>query len=115
MAGNVVSILNRSEFRAEVLQWADPVLVLFSGADGHSKKLDRTLPTLAGEFDGRAKFAMVDVTVADLLAADHGVRPQNVPTMVLFLNGRAVQRWGNEQNPEVYRKALEQAFAHPKA
>lgn len=111
MAGEPIAVTNRFEFQQQVLKFPDPVAVNFTGANDRSKKLDRTFAALAREYAGRVKFVTVDTTLSDLLVVDYVVKPENTPTVILFLSGQPFKRWGNEQNPQAYRDAFEEVLA----
>ena len=103
-----ISLINRFDFRHQVLNSNGPVAVLFTGADHESKKIDRLFAGLSDEYDGRMRFVSVDATLADLLDVDHHIRPRNTPTVLLFHGGEELKRWGNEQNPDEYREAFDE-------
>ena len=110
MAARPIEVVSRLDFRREVVQAGDPVLVNFYGVDnGKNRIFGHTFDALAAQYDGRVRFVGVDTTVADLLCADWRIR--NTPTVMLFIDGRPVKRWANEQNADVYRRACEAVLA----
>ncbi len=103
-------VVSRRDFQEEVLKSPDPVAVIFFGKDDNSTHLEHTFQRLADEYAGRVKFVLLDIRVAELLYVDHHIRPSHTPTVMLFLAGERIGRWGNEQNPDVYRHAFDQAI-----
>lgn len=78
-------------FDSEVLRADLPVLVEFySPWCGSCRKLEPILDQLAAEFEGRIKFARVNVD-NDLHLADVQ-KVESVPTLILFKDGRALHR-----------------------
>jgi len=75
-----------SNFDAEVLQAAGPVLVDFSATwCGPCKRLEPIVHELAGDYDGRLKVVRVDVDRSPSTAAKYGVL--SVPTVLLLRDG----------------------------
>ena len=107
---DMTEIVNRSEFQQWVLQAETPVLVEFYlPRQRASRKVSAELDHLARELGDQAAFYRVDVNNADLLMADWKIRI--TPTVILFFKGESVKRWGNEQNEQEYRKALDRLVA----
>ena len=84
---NLTTVTNE-DFEQSVIQADSPVLVDFY-ADwcGPCKTQTPILGELAQEFDGRVKFAKVDIDVEENkdLAVKYGV--MSVPTLIIFSNG----------------------------
>ena len=84
---NLTAVTNE-DFEQSVIQADSPVLVDFY-ADwcGPCKTQTPILGELAQEFDGRVKFAKVDIDVEGNkdLAVKYGV--MSVPTLIIFSNG----------------------------
>ena len=78
-------------FLQEVLLADKPVLVEF-GAEwcGPCKVMLPTINELAGEYEGKACFAKLDVDQNAQMTVKFGVR--NLPTMLLFKDGEVVEK-----------------------
>ncbi len=83
--------LNENNFKSEVLEGAEPVLVDFWASwCGPCHMLAPVIEELAVEFEGRAKVGKVDVDQNRLLAEEYGIR--SIPTLVFFKDGRVVDQ-----------------------
>ncbi|MCA8997344.1 MAG: thioredoxin [Planctomycetaceae bacterium] len=86
-----VQHVNESNFRSEVLNSSQPVLVdCFAQWCGPCRMLSPVLDQLAGEFAGRAKVVKVDVDQSLNLA--RALHVEAMPTLILFQNGREIDR-----------------------
>ena len=107
----MMKIIRDSEFEAEVLQHPGKVLVDFS-ADwcGPCRALSPILESLAvqyGKTDGNGKgvkFVKVDVDKSLDLAAFFQVN--SIPTLILFEDGKPVQRSMGLQSEDALKKIL---------
>ena len=82
---------DNGNFDKEVLNAAVPVLVdFFTPTCGPCRKLAPTIDKLATELDGVAVVGKVDVSENSELGVTH--RVSAVPTLVVFKNGREVER-----------------------
>lgn len=83
--------IGEDQFEKEVLQSAGLVLVDFGAVWCHPcKMLDPLVHELAGEWGGRIKVVKVDVDHSPAPAMDY--RVMSVPTLLLFKDGRELER-----------------------
>jgi thioredoxin 1 len=83
--------LSEATFQMEVLEAATPVLVDFTAVWCQPcKLLDPIVKQLAQEWDGKVKVVKLDVDDNPELAMDYTV--MGVPTLILFKNGKPVER-----------------------
>jgi len=81
--------LNGKNFEKEVLQSKLPVLVDFWASwCGPCRILSPTVEELSKEYEGRVKFAKVNVDDERELSAKYGI--MSIPTLILFKNGKSV-------------------------
>ena len=81
-----------STFDAQVLKSDVPVLTDFWAEwCGPCKVIAPILEQIADEYEGRIKIAKMDVDQNNQMAMRLGV--QSIPTLILFENGQAVERW----------------------
>ena len=91
MSGENVIHLSEGTFDAEVLRSSQPALVDFWAPwCGPCRAIAPVLDELAGEYKGKIKVAKVNVDDNKKLAGDHGV--MSIPTMILFKNGKVVDK-----------------------
>ena len=89
--------LSEASFKLEVLQASQPVLVEFTAVWCQPcKALDPVVNQLAQEWDGKVKVVKVDVDDNQGLVMDFQV--MGVPTLILFVNGKPVQRLNGFQS-----------------
>ncbi len=103
-----ITELNETNFEPEVLRAAGPVLVDFYAPwCGPCKMLAPFLEQLAGEYNGRLKFAKANVDETTDLAARFGIT--GVPTLMLFRNGEAVDQVVGFPGPRALKTWLDKA------
>ena len=83
--------LNDGDFQIEVLEASLPVLVDFTAPwCAPCKMLEPVVEQLAVDWHDKVKFVRLDVDDHPLLAMDYQV--MSVPTLMLFKNGKPVER-----------------------
>ena len=103
--GKVIE-LNESSFEQEVLKSDVPVLVDFYAPwCGPCKMVAPLLEQLAGEFQGRVKFAKLDVDGAAHLAAAYAIT--GVPTLTVFRSGKLAERMVGFKGASALKSLLE--------
>ncbi len=91
--------VREADFDQQVLQSTLPVMIDFSAVwCGPCKMLEPIVHQLAEEWQGKARVLKVDVDESSNLAVQYGV--MGVPTLMLFVNGEAVQRISGYQPKE---------------
>ena len=107
--GHPVAITDDS-FDAEVLKSDVPVLVDF-WADwcGPCKIIAPIVEELAGEYDGKVKFAKVDVDAYPKVASTYGIR--GIPTLLIFSGGSPIDQVVGAVPKPVLKGRLEKAIA----
>lgn len=94
-----------SNFENEVLK-CDMVVLVDFGATWcpHCKRLSPTIDSLFNEFDGRAKIGNVDVDMFKNLTTEYHI--EGYPTVLIFKNGKEIERFIGTQQKSVYADAL---------
>ncbi len=83
--------LDENSFSTEVLQSDKPVLVDFWAAwCPPCKMIAPVIEEIAGEFEGTAKVAKLDVDKVPSVAGNFGI--QSIPTLLFFQHGEVVDR-----------------------
>ncbi len=84
----------------------NPVAVVDFYADwcGPCRIVSPVIEKLAGEYDGKAKFAKLDVDASPSIAEKFGVA--SIPTLIVFKNGRPVERIIGATPAEHYRSRI---------
>ncbi len=99
--GNFVTPLNESTFSASVEKDATPILVDFWAEWCHPcRALAPVIEELAQEFQGKVRFAKVNVDESRAIAQQFGIR--GIPTLILFQNGKKVNELvGNQPKDRI--------------
>jgi thioredoxin 1 len=106
MAGENVLHFDDSNFESDVLNSDVPVLVDFWAEwCAPCYLIAPALEELAAEYAGKVKIGKVDVDRAPRTAVNFGI--QNIPTVVLFDKGQAVERIVGARRKNDYRSVLE--------
>jgi thioredoxin 1 len=100
--------IRSSEWEAEVLQSAVPVLVdVFGTYCPPCRALAPTMDKIAAEYQGRAKVLKVDVEADRDLAG--GLHVASVPTVIAFRDGKELGRLVGLRPEGAYHKLLTEA------
>jgi thioredoxin 1 len=99
-------------FDSDVLQSAQPVLVEF-GAEWCQpcRQLEPILREVAEEWRGRVRLATLDIDVNTGTTMRYGV--MGVPTLILFQQGKEIERWSGYQPKRKIVDRLSAHIAHP--
>ena len=88
--------LTEADFETEVLKSSVPVMVDFTAVwCGPCKMLEPVVTQLSQEWGGKVKVVKLDVDDNSILAVQYGV--MGVPTLILFVDGKPVQRLSGYQ------------------
>ena len=92
MAGANVVEFTDTNFKSEVLEASQPVLVDFWAPwCGPCRRVAPMIDELGSENVGAAKIGKMNVDENGAVAQEYGV--MNIPTLIIFKNGQPVQRW----------------------
>ena len=90
MANEAVRHLKDAEFRAFLEEKSVALVDFWASWCGPCRMVGPTIEQLAQEYEGRASVGKVNVDEEGGLAGDFGV--MSIPTVVLFKNGKEVDR-----------------------
>ena len=82
--------INDSNFREKLAEGAPLVVDFWAPWCGPCKRMLPVFDELAADYDGKIRFAKVNVDENEALCAEFGI--MNIPTMLLFKNGELVER-----------------------
>ena len=104
--------LDDATFQDSINRGARPVLVDFWAPwCPPCRALAPTIEAIAEQFEGRADVAKLDIDRNPEAAAAYGIR--SIPTVLIFRDGRLVDRITGLQPRARYERALEAAGATP--
>jgi len=102
--------VSESDFDTQVLQSDQPVLVDFWAEwCAPCRALGPTIEELAGEYEGRAKVAKVNIDDAQQIAVKYGI--QSIPSVLVFKNGEVVSQSVGLAPKEKLAASLDEALA----
>lgn len=109
MANENVIHVTDSNFKNEVLDSSEPVLVDFWAAwCGPCKMIAPVIEELAGDYQGKVKICKLNVDENNKSASENGV--MSIPTMVLYKNGKEINRLVGFMPKSQISQALEKAL-----
>jgi len=101
--------INQNDFEEKVLKAKSPVIVDFYAEwCGPCKMAGPVFDKLADEFAGKVKIVKVNVDEAQGLAQKYGV--MSIPTVIVFKDGKEVDRQMGFVGEEGYRKMIKRSF-----
>lgn len=99
MAGANVLTFTDANFKTDVLESTEPVLVDFWAAwCGPCRMIAPVIDEIADEYAGKLKVGKVNVDENRQVAMNYGV--MSIPTLIVFKNGQAAERIVGYQNKQ---------------
>ncbi len=91
MASDKVLTVTKSNFKAEVLESAQPILIDFWAPwCSPCRMISPIVDEVAAEYDGKLKVGKVNVDENREIAIEHGV--MSIPTLIVFKDGKPADR-----------------------
>lgn len=107
MIADTIIELDDGNFEHEVINSEQPVLVEFAD---QAKRMDvDLLDEMSRKYAGRARVAYIDSSVNYDAPCRYGVR--QLPSVLLFQNGRVVDRLIGREPTEVYCQCIDEALS----
>lgn len=108
MASDKVSEFTDGNFKSEVLDSQQPVLVDFWAPwCGPCRMIAPMIEELAGEYKGSIKIGKLNIDDSPNAAMNYGV--SSIPTLMVFKNGDVVERFVGVQPKNRLQAALDEA------
>ncbi len=102
--------IDESSFESEILQSDVPVLVDFWAPwCGPCQMMGPTIDKLAGDYEGSAKIAKVNVDDSPDLANKYGIR--SIPALLFFSNGEVADQLVGVQSEDALKAKLDEMTA----
>ncbi len=105
MSSELITHLNETNFQTTIDKESAPILVDFWAEwCGPCRALSPVIDELSQEFQGKIKFAKVNVDEAGAIASQFGIR--GIPTLLLFQGGKKVNELVGNQTKDKLRAML---------
>ena len=106
---NGVQHVKQDDFEREVLKSQSPTVVdFYANWCGPCKAVGPVIDSLSQEYSGRVNFAKIDTDANQSLAARYDI--ESIPTVMIFREGRIVDRIVGAAPAQVYRKKIDAAL-----